>query len=96
VWQTTSLGNADQGRICAIDVARLDTSFRIATRPRGKVLVHLERNDGKIRAKCNPYSCLRHMGSPYFVDKGWVTGCLLIHQLVVFCLYSHLLWGFWT
>jgi hypothetical protein len=48
------LGNADQGRICAMDVARLDTSFGTATRPKGMVLVHLEGNDGRTRAKRNP------------------------------------------
>jgi hypothetical protein len=63
------LGNADQGRICATDVARWDTSFRTATRPRRKVLVHLEGNDDRIRVKRNHQSCLRHMGSPYFVVK---------------------------
>jgi hypothetical protein len=43
------LENVDQGRICATDVARWDTSFGIATRPKGKVLVHLEENDGRTR-----------------------------------------------
>jgi hypothetical protein len=47
------LGNADQGRICATDVARWDTSFGTATRPKGMVLVHLEGNDGKARVKRN-------------------------------------------
>ena len=47
------LGNADQGRICATDVVRWDTSFRIVTRPKGTALVHLEGNDGKTRVKRN-------------------------------------------
>jgi hypothetical protein len=64
------LGNADQGRIWAMDVARLDTSFGTTTRPKGMVLVHLEENDGKTRVKRNHQSCLRHVGSPYFVVKG--------------------------
>jgi hypothetical protein len=41
------LKNADQGKICATDVARWDTSFEIATKPKGMVLVHLEGNDGR-------------------------------------------------
>jgi hypothetical protein len=41
------LKNADQGRIYATDVARWDTSFGIATKPKGMVLVHLEGNDGR-------------------------------------------------
>jgi hypothetical protein len=48
------LGNADQGRICAMDVARWDTSFEIAIKPKGTVLVHLEENDGRTRVKRNP------------------------------------------
>jgi hypothetical protein len=48
------LGNADQGRICAMDVAKLDTSFGTATKPKGTVVVHLEGNDGRTRIKCNP------------------------------------------
>jgi hypothetical protein len=88
------LGNADQGRIYAIDVARLDTLFGIATRLKGMVLVHLEGNDGKIRVKRNHQSCLRHVGLPYFVVKGWVTRCLFIHQLVVFCFVLALDLGF--
>jgi hypothetical protein len=88
------LGNADQGKIYATDVARWDTSFGIATRLKGMVLVHLEGNDGRIRVKRNHQSCLRHVGLPYFVVKGWVTRCLFIHQLVVFVLYLHLIWGF--
>jgi hypothetical protein len=47
------LGNADQGRIYATDVARWDTSFETATRPKGTVLVHLEGNDDKTRVKHN-------------------------------------------
>jgi hypothetical protein len=42
-----------QGRICATDVARQDTSFGIATRPKRMVLVHLEGNDGRTRVKHN-------------------------------------------
>jgi hypothetical protein len=34
---------------CAMDVARWDTSFITATRPKGIVLVHLEGNDGRTR-----------------------------------------------
>jgi hypothetical protein len=90
------LGNADKGRIYAMDVARLDTSFRTATRPKGMVLVHLEGNDDRTRVKCNHQSCLRHVGSLYFVVKGWVTGCLFIHQPVVFCFVIALALGFWT
>jgi hypothetical protein len=47
------LGNADQGRISATDVARWDTSFGTVTGPKGMVLVHLEGNDGRTRDKCN-------------------------------------------
>jgi hypothetical protein len=47
------LGNANQGRICAMDVVRWDTSFGIATRPKGMVLVHLEGNDGRTKVKRN-------------------------------------------
>jgi hypothetical protein len=47
------LRNADQGKICVMDVARWDTSFRTATRLKGMVLVHLEGNDGKTRDKRN-------------------------------------------
>jgi hypothetical protein len=65
-----SLGNADQRRICAMDVARWDTSFETATKPKGTVLVHLEGNDGRTRVKRNHQSCLRHEGLPYFVVKG--------------------------
>jgi hypothetical protein len=90
------LGNADQGIICATDVARWDTSFEIATRPKRMVLVYLEGNDGRTRVKHNHQSCLRHVGSPYFVVKGWVTRCLLIHQPVVFCFVLALALGFWT
>jgi hypothetical protein len=36
------LGNVDQGRICATDVARWDTSFGIAIGSKRMVLVHLE------------------------------------------------------
>jgi hypothetical protein len=90
------LGNADQGRICAMDVARWDTSFGTATKPKGTVLVHLEGNDGKTRVKRNHQSCLRHVGSPYFVVKGWVTRCLFIHQPAVFCFVLALALGSWT
>jgi hypothetical protein len=90
------LGNAYQGRICAMDVARLDTSFRTATRLKGMVLVHLEGNDDQTRVKHNHQSCLRHVGSPYFVVKGWVTRSLFIHQPVVFCFVLALALGFWT
>jgi hypothetical protein len=79
-----------------MDVARLDTSFGIATRPKGMVLVHLEGNDGRTRVKRNHQSCLRHVGSPYFVVKGWVTGCLFIHQPIIFCFVLALALGFWT
>jgi hypothetical protein len=88
------LENADQGRICAMDVARWDTSFGTTTKPKGMVLAHLEGNDGRKRVKRNHQSCLRHEGLFYFVVKGWVAGCLLIHQTVVFCLYLHLIWCF--
>ena len=47
------LGNADQGRICATDVARWDTLFETMTRQKRMVLVHLEGNDGRIRVKRN-------------------------------------------
>jgi hypothetical protein len=60
------------------------------------VLAHLKGNDGRTRAKSNHQSCLRHVGLPYFVVKGWVTGCLLIHQPVVFCFELALDLGFWT
>jgi hypothetical protein len=43
------LGNAYQGIICAMDVAWWDTSFKIATRPKGMVLVHLKGNGGMTR-----------------------------------------------
>jgi hypothetical protein len=88
------LGNADQGRICATDVARWDTSFGIPTRPKGMVLVHLEGNDGRTRVKRSHRSFLRHVGSPYFAVKGWVTGCSLYISQLYFVLYLHLLWGF--
>jgi hypothetical protein len=88
-------GNADQGRICATDVARWDTLFGTATRPKGMVLVHLEGNDGKTRANRNHQSCLTHVGSPYFVVKGRVTGCCS-YQPVVFCFVLALDLGFWT
>jgi hypothetical protein len=45
------LKNTDQGRICVTNVARCDTSFGTATRPKEMVLVHLEGNNGKIRDK---------------------------------------------
>jgi hypothetical protein len=90
------LGNADQGRICATNVARWDTLFRTATRPKGMVLAHLEGNDGRTMVKSNYQSCLRHVGSPYFVVKGWVTRCLFIHQPVVFCFVLAFDLGFWT
>jgi hypothetical protein len=90
------LGNADQERICATDVARWDTSFGTATKPKGTILVHLEGNDGRTRVKRNHQSCLRNEGLPYFVDKDCVTGCLLIHQPVVFCFVIALALGFWT
>jgi hypothetical protein len=35
-------------------------------------------------------------GLPYFVVKGWVIECLLIHQSVVFCFVFSLDLGFWT
>jgi hypothetical protein len=73
------LGNADQERICATNVARWDSSFGTATRLKGMVLVHLEGNDDRTRVKCNHQSCLRHVGLPYFVVKGWVIRCLLRH-----------------
>jgi hypothetical protein len=90
------LGNTNQGRICATDVARWETSFGTATRPKGMALVHLKGNDGRTRAKRNHQSCLKHVGSSYFVVKGWVTRCLLIHQPVVFCFILALDLGFWT
>jgi hypothetical protein len=90
------LGNADQGRICAMDAARWDTSFRTATRLKGMVLVHLEGNDGRIMVKHNYHSCLRHVGSLYFVVKGWVTRCLFIHQKFVFCFVLAFDLRFWT
>jgi hypothetical protein len=58
-----------QGRICATYVARRDTSFRTATRPKGMVLVHLEGNYGRTRVMRSYQSCLRHVGSSYFVVK---------------------------
>ena len=64
------LENANKGRICAMNVAKRDTSFETATRPKGMVVVHLEGNDGRTRVKRNHQSCLGHMGSPYFVVKG--------------------------
>jgi hypothetical protein len=90
------LGNSYQGRICATDVARWDTSFRTITRLRGKVLVHLEGNDGRTRVKRNHQSCLRHVGSPYVVVMGWVTRCLFIHQPIVFCFVFALALWIWT
>jgi hypothetical protein len=39
---------------------------------------------------------LKHVGSPYFAVKGWVIGCLLRHQPVVFCFVLALDLGFWT
>ena len=47
------LGIADQGKICATDVARWDTSFGLVTRPKGTALVHLEGNYGRMRVKHN-------------------------------------------
>jgi hypothetical protein len=73
------LGNADQEKICATNVAKWDTSFETATRLKGMILVHLKGNDGRIRNKRNYQSCLRHVGSPYFVVKGWVIGCFFIY-----------------
>jgi hypothetical protein len=64
------LGNANQGRICATNVARWDTSFETTTRLKEMVLVDLEGNDGKIGVKRNHQSCLRHVRLPYFVVKG--------------------------
>jgi hypothetical protein len=90
------LGNVDQGRICATDVARWDTSFGTATKPKGMVLVHLEGNDGRTGVKHNHQSYLRQVGLPYFVLKGWVNICLFVHQLVVFCFVLALDLGFWT
>jgi hypothetical protein len=90
------LRNADQGKFCAMNVARWDTSFGTTTKLRGKVLGHLEGNDDRTRVKYNHQSCLRHVGSPYFVVKGWVTRCLFIHQPVVFCFVLALNFGFWT
>jgi hypothetical protein len=90
------LGNANQGRIYAMNVARWDTSFGIATRLKGMVLVHLEGNDGRTRVKYNHQSCLRHVSFPYFVVKSWVSGYLFIHQPVVFCFALALDLGFWT
>jgi hypothetical protein len=90
------LGNTDQGRICAMDVARLDTSFGTATRLKGMVLVHLEGKDDRTRVKRNHQSCLRHVGSLYFVVKGWVTRYLFTHQPVVFFFVLALALGFWT
>jgi hypothetical protein len=77
-------------------VSRWDTSFKTTTRPRGKVLVHLEGNDDRARVKRNHQSCLRYVGLSYFVVKGWVAGCLLIHQPIVFCFVLALDLGFWT
>ena len=51
------LENADQGRIYATDVARLDTSFGTVTGQKEMVLVHLEGNDGRTRDKRNHQSC---------------------------------------
>jgi hypothetical protein len=47
------LGNADWERIGAVDVARSDTLFKTATRPKGMVLDYLERNDGRTWDKRN-------------------------------------------
>jgi hypothetical protein len=47
------LGNANQRIICAMDVASWDTSFGIATRPKGIVLVHLEGNNGRTKVTRN-------------------------------------------
>jgi hypothetical protein len=82
------------GRICATDVARWDTSFGTATRLKGTIMAHLEGNDGRTRVKRNHQSCLRHVGSPYFVVKGWVTGCCSYISQLYFALYLHLIWGF--
>jgi hypothetical protein len=77
-------------------ISLLDTLFETATRPRGKVLVHLEGNDDRTRVKCNHQSCLRHVGLPYFVVKGWVTRGLFIHQPVVFCFVLSPALGFYS
>jgi hypothetical protein len=90
------LRNVDQGRIFATNVVRWDTSVETATRPKWMVLVHLEGNNCRTRVKHNYQSCLRHVGSPYFVVKGWITGCFLRHQQVVFCFVLALDLGFWT
>ena len=68
MWQTAFLKIIDQGRIDATNVARWDTSFGTATRPKGTMLVHLEGNDGRTRIK--RLKLLRHVGLPYFVVKG--------------------------
>jgi hypothetical protein len=47
------LGNADWERIGAVDVARSDTLFKTATRPKGMVLDYLEGNDGRTWDKRN-------------------------------------------
>ena len=52
------LGNENQERICATDVARWDTSFKTTTGPKGMVLVHIEGNDGRTRIKRNHQSWL--------------------------------------
>jgi hypothetical protein len=47
------LENAYQGRICAIDVAKWDTSFGTTMGQKRMVLVHLEGNDDRARVKHN-------------------------------------------
>jgi hypothetical protein len=88
------LENAYQGRICATDVARWETSFGTTTRPKGMVLVHLKENDGRTRVKRNHQSFLRRVGLLYFVVKDWVIRCLFIYQPVVFCFVLALDLGF--
>jgi hypothetical protein len=88
------LENIDEQRICTMNV--VNTSFETTTKPKGMLLVHLEGNDGRTRVKRNHQSCLRHMGLPYFVVKGWVTRFLPIQEPIVFCFVLELDLGFWT
>ena len=88
------LENANQGRICALYVARWDTSCGTATRPKGMVLVHLEENYGRTRLSIT-IRVVKAYGFALFC-KSWVTRCLLIHQPVVCCFVLALDFGFWT
>jgi hypothetical protein len=88
------LENADRERICATDVARWDTSFGIATRLKGMVLVYLEGNDGRTSVKHNHQSCYSMwVRLILYLRAKLLNVCSYISQLY-FVLYLHLIWGF--